>query len=918
MIQRYAFPGFAAPVPRGFMGRAGAYVPVTGDVLRLQILASKAADDSGGTPNVNGFVAAVRFKGMGRRHPINDPLFNASSLAIVVRDPGFDANGNPVTVTRTVRGTLPLLNTFPRTWASIGSGGTVPPRSWCSAGSGNANIYYTEAGGTRGATAPSHTTAGQEVSDGGVIWRSMLPTTIAGYQEAAAGDDMDVFAALDQPIFANSEIVSASIGAGAYQVGILSSRAAALIPVRVNSSTLGYECPTVHPLTPPHLRSTGTLAMEWITGHPWGVACVRAQAWNAARTVGSPVVTVAQSVLSNLVTTSGPGGGAVECHRATLDTSGIPRGDGFVEVEVYPALGNRVYRSRFDGDGAEWQPNTNYNQARMVARNGANLYALATPGTSAASGGPTGTGTGIADGSCVWNFLGSDLVKVISGNPQARQHFVNDPANEFTKGFCFIDPAGTATGTTGVFDSFAAANAAKGNLANCYPTPLAAATALRTFHNTAAPGKVVHDDPGGGEAYLKAGTYSGFGGTMQSLPIGAEWFYLRRDPAVPVADVIYSYNATAANRACHRRMMFSGFTHTWSTGTAIDPSSDGTAAQALPVTELWLEGFVFNGGSIANSLASRVGVAWARNGTVNDGVFNSGSTRAHWADVGGCLLNGAVGIYTRAAFGNRGVGANLIRNVTNGLANIPPMQFQVLADNFFTGSAARSGITIVEWALPTLQGAPLAVWIVGNIVESLGAEPAMRIGADATTDPCSNVTIAFNTCAGERFNLGYNDQTATPLRSGWYEFGNVTETRNTVSSYFAHAGSAKGVGRFQNLWVVYSVGSRNNVSHEGSGSGGGTFNQDTSAPMRTGINSSWGGAPNDAAQILQFVNDRSRNRLSTSGNVGDGDYRPAAGSLALNRNIAAIPGFPLRRFDRSSAARFLDGTGAVGALERAA
>jgi hypothetical protein len=37
--------------------------------------------------------------------------------------------------------------------------------------------------------------------------------------------------------------------------------------------------------------------------------------------------------------------------------------------------------------------------------NGANVYACATPGTSASTGGPTGTGTGIVDGTCVWDFV---------------------------------------------------------------------------------------------------------------------------------------------------------------------------------------------------------------------------------------------------------------------------------------------------------------------------------------------------------------------------------------------------------------------------------------------------------------------------------------------------------------------------------
>lgn len=43
--------------------------------------------------------------------------------------------------------------------------------------------------------------------------------------------------------------------------------------------------------------------------------------------------------------------------------------------------------------------------------NGGNVYKATTAGTSAASGGPTGTGTGIADGTAVWAYVGTaDLI----------------------------------------------------------------------------------------------------------------------------------------------------------------------------------------------------------------------------------------------------------------------------------------------------------------------------------------------------------------------------------------------------------------------------------------------------------------------------------------------------------------------------
>jgi len=52
----------------------------------------------------------------------------------------------------------------------------------------------------------------------------------------------------------------------------------------------------------------------------------------------------------------------------------------------------------------------------QVRANGANLYYCTTAGTSAGAGGPAGTGTAIADGTVVWNFLRPKAVFVTSAN----------------------------------------------------------------------------------------------------------------------------------------------------------------------------------------------------------------------------------------------------------------------------------------------------------------------------------------------------------------------------------------------------------------------------------------------------------------------------------------------------------------------
>lgn len=60
--------------------------------------------------------------------------------------------------------------------------------------------------------------------------------------------------------------------------------------------------------------------------------------------------------------------------------------------------------------GKPWSATTIY-ALNEKAVNGGRLYTCTTAGTSAAAGGPAGTGAGIADGTAVWSYVGDcDLI----------------------------------------------------------------------------------------------------------------------------------------------------------------------------------------------------------------------------------------------------------------------------------------------------------------------------------------------------------------------------------------------------------------------------------------------------------------------------------------------------------------------------
>lgn len=68
---------------------------------------------------------------------------------------------------------------------------------------------------------------------------------------------------------------------------------------------------------------------------------------------------------------------------------------------TYKTLGDFILGANTSLNYAPWAGNTVY-ALRAFVSNGANEYELVTAGTSASSGGPSGTGAEISDGTCVW------------------------------------------------------------------------------------------------------------------------------------------------------------------------------------------------------------------------------------------------------------------------------------------------------------------------------------------------------------------------------------------------------------------------------------------------------------------------------------------------------------------------------------
>lgn len=123
------------------------------------------------------------------------------------------------------------------------------------------------------------------------------------------------------------------------------------------------------------------------------------------------------SVTGGVITLGDPCG-TIAGTPAVLTFSGFPRSDTAADNTMAGA--NRILKARIrDSDNnvrvgpldvgltstaaPAWQATTAYTAGQKVT-NGANQYKCVTGGTSAGSGGPTGTGTGITDGTVTWDW----------------------------------------------------------------------------------------------------------------------------------------------------------------------------------------------------------------------------------------------------------------------------------------------------------------------------------------------------------------------------------------------------------------------------------------------------------------------------------------------------------------------------------
>jgi len=444
----------------------------------------------------------------------------------------------------------------------------------------------------------------------------------------------------------------------------------------------------------------------------------------------------------------------------------------------------------------------------------------------------------------------------------------------------------------------------------------------------------VHSDEAG-RIWVKAGTYTGAGGTSNvsassgTLP-DKIWTEVKPFPGVAKTDVVIN-GSTTVQRFATAPIKVSGIKVNVSSGA---PTQVFTAQNYI-----WLHGndltMTSGSGLVYGNTATAIAY-YTQNTVVSDGSCGTGGSSAT------CVKSGFTQFSSKAP-------AVLIRgNTLTGLTHT--LNVYTFLGNVSAPTVSNTGLQIrsPETAIPVISTAPILAYnklmnlqtssatvvsLVGSLSSALGVAfiqnvlevstanttIPMTAASDASTNtPVNNIMAWHNTIAGNRINRCYNDNGSTlRLRTLWSDIGNLYDATAMKHDTFATVNAAR-VG----AWAcLYGVGWRGNMDV-----GAPVFAQQGQwQPEFAGLSSDYiaVGASRDEQATYQaprgtgrantypgFISRASYDGSSTG--AGNGDYHIGATSPA--RNLIPSSGAVLP-YDLDGKARRNDGTGAAGAYE---
>ena len=683
-------------------------------------------------------------------------------LTMIANPPGSapaPVLGDPLSVS--IRGATPINSVDGSGWVA-----DVRFRGMATGGVGSmagakALVLIVRGNGFNAVKAP---TAYDRVVYGTVPLRQAAPLQ-AQVAQAAEGGDAVISFALDDFIYAGETIVSASIGAGAYVQGAVSSNASLNIPTRMNNSELVAPQEICRWATLPLLRATGaTFRVELLAASARGrdgrmAACVEFRVETEAGVDQGISVLSTSMVQSTYIT----GGNPVPVFAGDIALAGLTQGTAYrVRAIVYPWLGE-------------------------------------VPVDSGAFSAP------MADG----RYASLPFLCDKDGTYGDRVAFVKVGAVGGTVGSVADLAAARAT----PFPTIAAAAAALRTANN--------AKAGGDQHDNANGGTIYLM-----EASAGAGAdHGGFGAnTMVASTTGAKtWLDIRKDPAA-TGTVRF---VTGTQKGGGIAMRFAAgivFGTAAVAGNANDYSlMSGVGTNYTPLA---LQGIEYRPTTPASTIArpwDGFGLIYGLNSSFYDGdnktFGGTASNRTQWAMIAGCHTYGSgYVIEQQVCVGNvfhdgartSDANAALKRDTSDGCyVGFNSFQKQRLTNNLGGEHTYSRGAALIQNLTE----------IVTNGVNAA----AISMAADNDANDVVNIISLYNTRVGDRSNMMYTSSGITPsaIKRGVDRF-NLTWKRNIKSDVFwvVNEGHADGNDRTGNWAFRHNVGNFGNINTDlASGSG---------------------------------------------------------------------------------------------------
>lgn len=849
--------GIGIGLSPSFGGGGGGPPPpaVTGDPIAITILNASAVSTTP-TNNIdgNGYIAAVTFKGMALGQTLTP-----SRIAFTYEEPGFDATGAATWVTRTATATAAMRMPVPAQWVTAtvyAAGARCVNRN-----SNVTRIYSTTAGGTSGATAPTH--ASGSVSDGGVTWTFLseceanTSNTATQPIEAVSGADAVIYCVLDRYISSGARFTGSTLQcqAGAYGSSNAGYTANCVF---TNNSTAAALKPVVTWVTPPWqlIRSGETFRAEVQVAHPHGqssrmAAAVKFTVYdnsNVATSVTSTVTAMTQSTILNTTYGHPVPVFAADFTQAALAAASLADGMYSIRAEVFPFIGGK-WDSDVDGFGSSGS----------------------------------------------WT-----ISTVMRGNAAARIPFQLDSDDSVPIYYACVDGVGGGTPAVSTVEATAKTTP--------YASVVAAANALQAATGTTLAHQVI--DILGGTTLTNS-----FGGRLDSgssKTYGTGWLTIRKYPGDVGVARIDAETVTATNRISGKRVKFYDITfNTVGTSAVLDNQESGASAGAVAY-ETWFDNCIINGlGAGANPI-SRPGWVMMTNCNLYRVGTMFGTTRSAWHLMGACTIS-ANGVNNAAiCFAVNVLGSKFQASATigNPISRYWTENSQAVAQMNYGFNSWYNCQQNVVWQVLCLGsndgGAtgttiPLtgpAAWVSNLIEADQASAKGGELSGDVVQFPLTMLYNLWNTVAGDGQNVAYNEAGTVQYKKYAISKFNLMPDRNVKRDTFDDAANATQPARTGAYFPGFGVEWLCNIV--------------PSATLAMPSASNLCGEVVESRTLLTgtigFTNDQSK----LGGGAGNGDYRPTTSSTAYSKVSAADQMLP---FDLNGTTRKTDATGAVGAFE---